>query len=497
MMLQQMAATVPGMPRVLAAFLEEKSSSEQTPGAPAVAAYKNHSDFIIKMLKELLDKFEEELDALETEEANKKHAFELEMLHLKNSIENMKGYLEEWTVTKAECTTKSGEYKGKLEAAKTDLADAEKTLADMLAMFKVKKEQFEANQAVRKAEIEALKKAIEIISSPEVADSYSTHINLAQAGAIPTSFLQTQSAAKRVVAKQRAHDLLQQKAKALSSESLQTLASQMLANPFAKVIEMIEKLLAKLKEEAAAEAEHKAWCDEQLHNNKLKRNKKTLEVDKLTAQIEQLAGEIDTMAKTIEKLIKDQAELTKAMAEATELREKEKAENEIAIKDAKAAQEAVKMALEILHEFYSSQSALLQQVPAMEPYKGMQDLKGGVIGMLEVILSDFERLEAETTADEKTAAAAYDKFMSDSEIEKKAKHNREVQLKLDKDQAEFEKDELTEDLALVQAELDKANEYFAYLKPTCLEVHVSYEERAAKRQEEIAALKEAYAILSK
>merc|ERR1719311_491089 len=37
-------------------------------------------------------------------------------------------------------------------------------VADLLATFKVKSEQYEANQKVRKAEIEALKKAIEIIS---------------------------------------------------------------------------------------------------------------------------------------------------------------------------------------------------------------------------------------------------------------------------------------------------------------------------------------------
>merc|ERR1719450_1530624 len=105
----------------------------------------------------------------------------------------MKGYLEEWSVTKAQCSTKVGEYKGKLEAAKSDLADAEKTLADLLATFKVKKEQYEANQEVRKAEIEALKKAIEIISSPEVADSYSTHIKLAQVGTGSPTLLQVRS----------------------------------------------------------------------------------------------------------------------------------------------------------------------------------------------------------------------------------------------------------------------------------------------------------------
>merc|ERR550514_1882224 len=115
--------------------------------------------------------------------------------------------------------------------------------------------------------------------------------------------------------------------------------------------------------------------------------------------------------------------------------------------------------------------------------------------MLEVILSDFARLEAETTADERQAGMEYTSFMTDSKADKKAKHEREVRLSLEKDQAEFEKGELEEDLNEVQAVLDKANEYFEYLKPTCLEVKVSYKERAEKRQEEIAALKEAYAIL--
>merc|ERR1719379_2698964 len=131
---------------------------------------------------------------------------------------------------------------------------------------------------------------------------------------------------------------------------------------------MIEDLIAKLKEEAAAEAEHKAWCDEQLHNNKLKRDKKTAKVEKLTAEIEVLTEKIASMAKKIAVLAKEQAELTKAMEEATAQRTEEKATNTEAMKDAAAGEEATKAALVILKEFYSSQ-AFLQQVPEMAPYK--------------------------------------------------------------------------------------------------------------------------------
>jgi len=133
-------------------------------------------------------------------------------------------------------------------------------------------------------------------------------------------------------------------------------------------------------------------------------------------------------------------------------------------------------------------------VPEMAAYKGMSG--GGVIGMLEVIQTDFLRLEADTKAAEAQAAKEYDAFMLESENNKKKKHEEEIKTKLEKDQSEFEKSELEKDLAAEQSELDAANKYYAELKPQCLEVPVSWEERVKKREEELAALNEAYDILS-
>merc|ERR1719223_2003446 len=101
--------------------------------------------------------------------------------------------------------------------------------------------------------------------------------------------------------------------------------------------------------------------------------------------------------------------------------------------------------------------------------------------MLEVVLSDFTRLEAETKASEKSSATEYDVFMRMSKITKEKKHKAEYKLGLDKDQDEYDKLETEKDLASTQKELAKANEYFEYLKPSCLEVKVSYEERVARR----------------
>merc|ERR1719298_364511 len=124
------------------------------------------------------------------------------------------------------------------------------------------------------------------------------------------------------------------KAQVLSSETLKGLATQMQNSPFDKVIGMIKDLVTKLKEEAAAEAEHKKWCDEQLHDNKIKREKKTAKVNKLTAEIEMLTEDIATMAKQIKTLNEEQVALTMAMSKATTQRDKEHAANTDTMKDA-------------------------------------------------------------------------------------------------------------------------------------------------------------------
>lgn len=311
--------------------------------------------------------------------------------------------------------------------------------------------------------------------------------------------MQLRSSKRRVDARQRAAEYLKRRAGALSSRTLAALASVVASNPFAKVIEMINELIGKLKQEAAAEADHKAWCDGELKGNKLKREEKTTAVSTLSAEVQELSGNVETMGETIETLAKEQSALAKAMGEATAQREKEKATNTDTIADAAAGAAAVKQAIAILEEFYASQAAFLQrqgrQVPEMQAYKGMQGENKGVVGLLQVIESDFMRLEADTKAAEEQAAKEYDTFMKDSAADKLQKHNAEVKLRLEKDATEFDRSQTQKDLVAEEDALKKANMYYEELKPSCVEIHVSFEERAARRKEEIEALKEAYAIL--
>merc|ERR1712232_261004 len=155
-------------------------------------------------------------------------------------------------------------------------------------------------------------------------------------------------------------------------------------------------------------------------------------------------------------------------------------------------------------EFYAKAAdatALVQQEPEEPaifdgPYKGMQSANGGVMGMLEVIESDFARLESDTAAAEATSQKEYDTFMTDSTVDKESKET-DIQHKEGKKQNDEQMlTEKNEDLEGTQKELDAALAYFDKLKPSCVDSGVSYEDRVARRKEEIESLQEALKILN-
>merc|ERR1719197_1920706 len=263
---------------------------------------------------------------------------------------------------------------------------------------------------------------------------------------------------------------------------------------------MIKDLIVKLMEEANEEAEHKGWCDTELSTNEQTRKEKTESVETLHAEIDQLEASIAKLTEDIADLTKAVAELDAAMAKATKLRTEEKAKNTETIKDAQDAQTAVAQALVVLKEFYAKAAeatALVQQPEIFDtPYKGMQAESGGVVGMLEVIQSDFARLEAETDAAEEQAQKEYDEFMSDSAVDKATK-TKDIEHKTAKKQNQEQSlVEKKTDLEGTQKELDAALAYYEKLKPSCVNAGTSYEDRVGRRKEEIESLQEALKILN-
>jgi len=115
--------------------------------------------------------------------------------------------------------------------------------------------------------------------------------------------------------------------------------------------------------------------------------------------------------------------------------------------------------------------------------------------MLEVIESDFSRMEAEATASEAASKKEFESFVEESKITK-AEKSKEVEHKTSsKQQKKSELITLQADLQGTEKELDAAEVYFEKLKPDCLDAGPSYQERKARREQEMKDLKEALEML--
>merc|ERR1719263_318853 len=203
---------------------------------------------------------------------------------------------------------------------------------------------------------------------------------------------------------------------------------------FVKVRGMIKDLVEKLKADAAAEQDQKAWCDSEMEKATSSRDENQGGRENDLANKAKAEATIAKLEEEIAGLLAEIADLKKALNEATELRVKDKAENTKTKADATAGLAGVNQAMKILHEFYDN--ALVQTGVSYKPPKsdasgntvgdlappsfegdfhGNQDASVGIIGQLDVIKADCEaNIEATDTA-ESDAESAFQAFKTESE----------------------------------------------------------------------------------
>jgi hypothetical protein len=480
--------------------------------APEANAYEFQSGGVVEMLEKLLDKFRDERSTLEKDELGAKHAYEMVMQDLQDSIEAAKKVMGRATVTKAERETAAAEAKGELADTTKDRDYDQEYLDLMNAQCTQKSEDFANRQQLRGEELEAIGKAVEILGSGAVSGNADKYLPGFVQKKVSAMQLRAGYKSSRRPVQKNVAAFLQGRAAALQSRVLSLIAAKVESDPFEKVKKMIKDLIVRLMEEAGEEAEHKGWCDTELATNKQTREAKTAEVDTLTSQKDKLTADIAKLGEEIAELTTAIADIDKAVAEATEERAAEKEKNEETIKDAKEAQVAVSQALAVLKEFYAkaaTATALVQarQTPAEalaadspetfdEPYTGMGGSNTGVVGMLEVIASDFARLESETSASEDEAANAFERFTAESSKDRAVKDTDMGNKEINKTHKSGLLNDTIKDLKATQEELDAALAYYDKLKPSCVNSGVSYEERVKRRADEIQSLQEALRILS-
>jgi hypothetical protein len=509
--------------------------------APEAYGYEFQSGSIVDMLKKLEDEFRTKLGECQKEEMNSAHAYSMVMLDLKDSKENALQDIKDKTAQMQRKIAKAGASSKQLAATESMKEANEQELKDMQTECFEKDLSYQEKQKLRAEEIEAIEKAVEILSSPEVSGAAEKYLSLAQSKKA-TAFVQadrrSSAQAQAQGIRRKVRDFLQQEGRRLKSKGLSALADKLAADPFAKVKKLIDEMITRLLEEAKEDADHEGFCDTEMGKSKVTRTRLSEEIDALEAAVESGKATIMELASGTEVLTKEVAELKASMKEATEFREKEKKTNALTVEDAKAAQKAIAAATKVLADFYKKAATAtafvqLSRKPewhlkmgvkmgsdewnslANPEYKGSGDTghkegmqtfgttyKGqqseneyGVLALLEVIQSDFANLEATTKAAEAESQKAYEEFMI---LSKKSQAKKEKKIEMndaDKAAAESQMQMDISDLKATQDELIAAEAYYERLVPQCIDKGMTFDERTKARESEMASLKEALKIL--
>merc|ERR1719213_1600867 len=267
------------------------------------------------------------------------------------------------------------------------------------------------------------------------------------------------------------------------SYAMMELASSASTDPFEKVKGLISDMVAKLVAEANAEATQKAFCDEETAKSKKEQAEKSMRSDELTSRLDTSAASKGTLAQAIKDLSAEVADLDAKSAEAATIRAEEHATYLKASAYFKMAAKAVEDAIRVLKEYYEGAGTT-------------SDASSTIVGILETSGAEFTKMYMQVETTETEAVSAFKKMSDEDKVTKAAKLAEIKGAESEIKPLDVAIQNNGEDLKMVTKELDAVMSYMEKLKPQCETKAVTYEEKKAKREAEIAGLKEALSILS-
>lgn len=465
------------------------SDEEDEVGAPSAAAYKGQGGGIVETLGALLEKAQKALDDGRSAESESLHGFEMQKQALTDKGKTLAKELGEAKKSLAQTEERKATAEGELEASKTDLAEGQKELEELHHECLDKANSFEESASSRNEELKALAEAKKIISDSSGGATKQTY-DLAQTS--QTSFLQvasSESQSVRTLHKVR-HLALTHHSEALgklaaSVENAIQRSSASGGDPFSKVKEMVESMISQLEKKAAAGATKKAYCDKAMSETATSQEDKEDDVEKLAIQIDVMSADSKRLKADVSRLNKELSAITNVQIEMDKLRVDEKALYSKNKPELEQGLEGIKTALKVLREYYAKG----------DEGGGASGGASGIIGMLEVVESDFSKGLAAMISEEESAQNEYDASTKENQIakatkEQDVKHKTGEFVSLDKSVVDLKTDKNG-----AEEELAAVKEYFLSVKKECVAQVDSYEVRKKRREDEIAGLKDALSSL--
>jgi septal ring factor EnvC (AmiA/AmiB activator) len=260
-------------------------------------------------------------------------------------------------------------------------------------------------------------------------------------------------------------------------------------NPFGMVKGMIQNMISKIEEQSRSETSHNRFCVNEMYHTEESYEEKQSTRRKLESRLETRDVDIKEHHQREVTLQKEIATLESEQQKSTELRTKERAIYTKNLPEIERSLEGVRRAMNIIKEYYDLRESDVH-------HKRKHGQGRSIIGFLEVIESDFARLEEETKFAEETQK---DAFSQSSKMYKSTLSAKTTDLKTLRTSVRKEvsgRTEMRTDYKSVTEEFSSVKKYKAKLKEQCTNQGAQYEEREAQRQEELNGLKEALQLIS-
>jgi len=459
-------------------------------------SYAPQSGEIFGILRQMRETFESNLSASQKEEMANQKAYEDLKAAKEEQIAAGQAQIDTKTQQLATTDENNAQAKVDVEDTKASLSADEQFLLMLKEKCQMTDKEWEERQKTRQLEMQAVSKALAVLSGDDAHDLFTRTFNPA--------LLQSGSAVGSERRK-KASELLARVAQKFNNPELSTLAYRVKLDAFTRVKKAIDDMIAQLLKEKEDEIKHKDFCVDEFNANQLQTEKKDREKQDLLAQIAALEATIKALADEIAKLKAEIAEMQVQLKRAGEDREKQNKEFQMTVADQRETQKLLKAALNVLQDFYAKKApasfAQKQEPVGPPPPAGFEAYKnnaasGGVVSMIQQIISDAKAMESETIRSEEDAQKAYEDFVKETNNSIEAKSRDIVNKSEQKAKAEVDLVEAKEAKEAVLLELEQLSNYNAQLHQSCDFVQKNFELRQTARDEEVEALRQAKAILS-
>mmetsp|Transcript_7959 Transcript_7959/g.22056 ORF Transcript_7959/g.22056 Transcript_7959/m.22056 type:complete len:773 (+) Transcript_7959:56-2374(+) len=474
---------------------------------------------IYGVMNQMLEEFESELSTSQKEELKAQEDFKALAAAKSAEVDAGKQKLDEMQAEDA------GNAKA-LSDAKEDLANTRKQRSEDVEFLRNLKltcndldSQWEKRSKTRGAETVAVAEAIAILTEDDNREHLAATVSFIQERSISASssaLRLSAAAALRRAAKAPdfyADDLLDAwNGRAVPSAvgaaagprtQLATLATAVQLDAFAKVKELMDKMMADLKDQQAEEVTFKDHCGSEMGTTE-----KTLyEKGELKQDLESNIERLESLMKKLDEEIEaSKGQISGAQTEvkkAGQQREQENKEFQAVVSDQRATQSILNKALMKLKDFYEKGigKAVLLQSGKQEPpvkfnaYKA-NGASNSVIGLIEQIIGDSKALESETTSGEQKAQVDYERFVKDSNNIIKDLQAAVASKSKNSAAADADKAQASADHTNTVGELESLGQYNADLHAECDFVLKNFDIRQKARLQEIEAIQAAKGILS-